>query len=730
MGEHITRRHLPHWYVPGAAHFVTFRLWGSLPRAFIEQMKHRRRLLLTQRPTEARCASGHRERVHRQLFTAYEEQLDAGGNVRHLNDPRVAALVRESLYHLHGRKYDLLAYSIMPNHVHVVILPYELPCPVDDSELTDGQIGEKLDRITPLADIMHSLKSFTAHKANQVLRRHGAFWQHESYDHWVRDDDELERVVEYTNANAVNAGLASRPHDHVWCSAHDRFLVDGDTSGWLTVGQASRLSYAALPPKPALEESKTKHSKGEESAMSDSTTGTRAGDSADRPDDCVAGADKRDACPTTLVHPRDEIMRTMERIYRYRMTTTSGGNLSIREAGGGIWITPARVDKGSLTRNDIVCVKRDGTVEGPHPASSEFPFHKAIYEARPDIRAIVHAHPVALVAFSICGQTPDTRLFHQAHFVCGRTGFAPYAVPGSEQLGANIAKTFAGGASGSGPDSVILANHGVVVGGSSLSHAFQRFEAFEFAGKTIIRGSRLGEVRYLTDAELDRAHNRSVALESSVLPPATAEEKELRRQLCAFLRRGCRQRLLISTEGSFSARVAGDDVSFLITPTQQDRESLDISDLVLVEGNRREAGKKASRAVFAHQAIYRKHPDVQAIVFAHPVNATAFSVTSAPFDARTIPESYVFLRDVRQVPYGVHFQNDGAIADFVSTSSPAAVLENDGVLVTGTSVLDAFDRLEVLESTAEAVIDAGAIGRVSAMSDAVISELREVFKID
>jgi len=423
-----------------------------------------------------------------------------------------------------------------------------------------------------------------------------------------------------------------------------------------------------------------------------------------------------------LIHPRDEIMQTMERIYRSRMTTTSGGNLSIREGNGDIWITPARVDKGSLTRNDIICAKADGSIEGPHPPSSEFPFHQAIYEARPDILAIVHAHPVALVAFSICGQTPDTRLFHQAHFVCGQTGFAPYAVPGSKQLGSNIAETFQ-----SGCDSVILENHGVVVGGTSPSHAFQRFEAFEFAGKTIIKGSQLGDVRYLTLSQLDQAHSRSVALEKFAPVPATSNERELRRQLCAFLRRGCRQRLLISTEGSFSARL--DDDSFLITPTQQDRELLDVSDFVLVRGNQREAGKKASRAVFAHQAIYRKHPHVQAVAFAHPVNATAFSVTDSTFDARTIPESYVFLRDVQRVPYGVQYKHGGSIADFVSEASPAAILENDGVLVTGSSVLDAFDRLEVLESTAEAVINARAIGEVAAMPDAVIRELREAFDI-
>lgn len=421
-----------------------------------------------------------------------------------------------------------------------------------------------------------------------------------------------------------------------------------------------------------------------------------------------------------FVHPRDEIMQTMERIYRSRMTTTSGGNLSIREAGGDIWITPARVDKGSLTRNDIIRVAPDGTVEGPHRPSSEFPFHQAVYDARPDILAVVHAHPVALVAFSICHQTPDTRLFHQAHSVCGRTGFAPYALPGSRQLGANIADAFRAGC-----DSVILENHGVVVGGESLAQAFQRFEAFEFAAKTLIKGRQLDQVRYLTDAQLEQAHNRKVALESFQPAPATAQEQELRRQLQLFLRRGCRQRLFISTEGSFSARLGED--AFLITPTQQDRELLDISSFVLVQDGRRERGKKASRAVFAHQAIYRKHPQIRAIVFAHPVNATAFSVTDSVFNTRTIPESYVFLRDVGRVPYGVQYQADGGIADFVGAAAPAAMLENDGVLVTGTSVLDAFDRLEVLESTAEAVINAHAIGRVSAMPEAVIAELRQAF---
>lgn len=423
-----------------------------------------------------------------------------------------------------------------------------------------------------------------------------------------------------------------------------------------------------------------------------------------------------------LLHPRDEIMRTMERIYHYRMTTTSGGNLSIREDNGDIWITPARIDKGSLPRQDIVRVAADGTVDGLHRPSSEFPFHRAIYNTRPDIKAIVHAHPVALVAFSISRQLPNTRLFHQARSVCGEVGFAPYALPGSERLAGHIAEAFQ-----AGWHCVILENHGVVVGGESLSQAYQRFETLEFSAKTIIKARLLGEVRYLNDEQLSHADLRKVDLQP-VSVSSSSGEKELRRQLCEFVRRGYRQRLLISTEGSFSARL--DQDSFLITPSQRDRSDLDIDDIVLVRGDTCEAGHRPSRATLAHQAIYRRHPGVRAIVFAHPVNATAFSVTNVSLDARTIPESYIFLRDVVRVPAGVQYQASGHIADYVSPKTPAALLENDGVLVVGTSILDTFDRLEVLETTAEAIINSRPIGMVSPMSDAVIDELRAAFLKD
>jgi L-fuculose-phosphate aldolase len=424
-----------------------------------------------------------------------------------------------------------------------------------------------------------------------------------------------------------------------------------------------------------------------------------------------------------LLHPRDEIMQTMERIYRYRMTTTSGGNLSIRDGDGGVWITPARIDKGSLRREDMVRVGADGAVDGLHRASSEYPFHRAIYQRRPDIGAIVHAHPVALVAFSICGRVPDTRLLHQARSVCGEVGFAPYALPGSDRLGENIAAAFA-----EGHHCVILENHGVVVGGENLQQAFQRFETLEFTAKTIIKARMLGEVRYLTDDQVALPRINVIpllAFDRTMDAPATNQEKELRRLLCDFVKRGYRQRLLISTEGSFSARL--DAESFLITPYRVDRNTVDLADVVLVRGGRAEAGKTPSRAAADHRAIYDRHPEINAIVNAYTVNATAFSVTGATFDSRTIPESYIFLREVERIPYGVQFGRPEELASRVSARRPIALLENDGVLVCGTNILDAFDRLEVMESTAEAIINGRQIGEVRPMGNDVIAELSKAF---
>jgi len=251
-GERFTRRNLPHWYKPGFAHFVTYRLAKAIPVAKLREWRDRRDSLLHRGLPADESQTAFRERLHKQFFAAYDNDLDTRCTRNWLTDDRVAAMVRENLYHQHGRKYQLLAWCVMPNHVHVVLQPLERTGSevnrVDDAgPEVSGRLaachyesssagGETVDRLGPLSTIMHSLKSYTANRANEILRRTGAFWQPESYDHWIRDLDELERVVQYVNQNPVVAGLCDSPLNWRYSSAHDRFVRDGSESGlvgWL-----------------------------------------------------------------------------------------------------------------------------------------------------------------------------------------------------------------------------------------------------------------------------------------------------------------------------------------------------------------------------------------------------------------------------------------------------------------------------------------------------------------
>ena len=327
-------------------------------------------------------------------------------------------------------------------------------------------------------------------------------------------------------------------------------------------------------------------------------------------------------------------------------------------------------------------------------------------------------------------QVPDTRVFPQARQVCGEVGFAPYALPGSKTLADKIAATFVAeskGAAGNStaPNCVVLENHGVVVGGTSLAQAFERFEALEFAAKTIIKAKHLGPIQHFSAAQLQLAAQRRIDLCPAVQNPPDTHERELRRQLCDFVRRGVQQRLLISTEGSFSGSIGRRCLS---------HHAVAARSLSLATGRhclcaRRNIGTRpiAEPRVAHSSSALSAQPEIGAILFAHPVNATAFSLTQQLLDARTIPESYIFLRDVVRLPYGPHYGSGPAVAAKLDMQQPAAVIDNDGVLVLGRSVLDAFDRLEVLESTAEALINAKLLGPLTAMSDQVLAELKGAF---
>ncbi len=425
-----------------------------------------------------------------------------------------------------------------------------------------------------------------------------------------------------------------------------------------------------------------------------------------------------------LLHPADQLVMIMARIYQYGMTTTSGGNLSIKDENGDIWITPSGIDKGTLTRADIMQVKPDGTVIGPHTPSVELPIHRDIYKIRPDLHAIVHAHPPVLVAFSLVRRVPDVTLIPNAALVCGKVALAKYGVPGSEQLGKNIAEKFAEGYS-----TVLMENHGVVCGAQDLYRAFMAFETLESSAKIELDALKLGQPRSLTQAQIEldstKAHPPLDAFEARLI---TSEERAGRRDMCTLIHRSYDQRLFTSTQGTFSMRLS--DGSLLITPYMKDRKYLEPEDIVRVKNGMGELGKTPSRSVLLHQRIYETHPEINSVIIAHPPAIMAFAITGAEFDSRLIPESYISLRNVGRLPYAASTLDLNGTAAMLTPKMPVIVVDNQCVIATGNSLLNAFDRLEVLEYSAAAMIAARDLGEVQLLSDAEIEEVNRAFHIE
>lgn len=197
------RRNLPHYQPEGATIFITFRLAGSIPMPTLLRLAEeyeRTMATLKRQPASAERD----EQIYleqRRAFGRWDAALDAlDGGPRWLEDPRIAQLLVESLHYRHGRVYDLHAFCIMPNHGHAVFTP----------------LAKQDGSFYSLAAIMHSLKRYTARQANLILGRTGAFWQHENYDHVVRDLAEFQRIVAYVLNNPVKAGLVREWQDWPW----------------------------------------------------------------------------------------------------------------------------------------------------------------------------------------------------------------------------------------------------------------------------------------------------------------------------------------------------------------------------------------------------------------------------------------------------------------------------------------------------------------------------------
>ena len=205
------RRNLPHLQPKGATFFVTFRLAGSLPETLVDQWRQERKWLAHLKQANPNHFARVELDFERTWFAKFESVLDGGScGPLWLKNEGIADQIAESLHYRDGTVYRLDAFSIMPNHSHVVFKP--LPC----SNVLSAGINQTDQNYYSLASIMQSLKGFTAHACNRLLQREGEFWAHESYDHYIRDQEEWDRVVAYVVNNPVKAGYVNEWQEWKW----------------------------------------------------------------------------------------------------------------------------------------------------------------------------------------------------------------------------------------------------------------------------------------------------------------------------------------------------------------------------------------------------------------------------------------------------------------------------------------------------------------------------------
>ena len=179
---------LPHWRQDGVVYFVTFRTADSMPAERVAQWTRERDAWLASHP-EPRDAATRAE--YARLFPQrWHQWLDEGHGACRLRDPGVLRVVEACLTHDDGQSYRLEEHIIMPNHVHALVVPN----------------GDKV-----LSDIVQAWKSVSAHRINKILQRRGTFWQKESFDHIVRNADQMERIRQYIRDNPTRKKVDAAP---------------------------------------------------------------------------------------------------------------------------------------------------------------------------------------------------------------------------------------------------------------------------------------------------------------------------------------------------------------------------------------------------------------------------------------------------------------------------------------------------------------------------------------
>lgn len=407
---------------------------------------------------------------------------------------------------------------------------------------------------------------------------------------------------------------------------------------------------------------------------------------------------------------KEQVLLAMQRVYANALTTTSGGNISAIDERGHIFITPSGIDKGSLTIDDIVEVLPDGTRIGKHAPSMELPFHSNIYRTCKDVKAIVHAHAPAAVAYACMNLSPDSSCARVYQDNLGEIAGSVYALPGSLQLGDIVMQQFK-----NGYRSVMMDNHGATVGAGDMQKALAQYETLDYLCRTLFHAKALGGAKKI-DKEIKLCKNTYPVKVFNI------DDEGVRQDMVGFIQRAYRGQLVGSNWGTFAVR---DNGGILFNAECDSPLDLCKEDIVRYSDGYLSANKPCKYLELIKK-IFDSHEEVQALFLSMPAASMGFAVAREQFDSRLIPESYIMLRDVVRLPYESMVDYD-KIANTLSIKAPALIIDNECVITIGKNITKAFDRLEVLDYSARSVIMAKAVADIKPIDQSQVDEINDTF---
>ncbi len=236
---------------------------------------------------------------------------------------------------------------------------------------------------------------------------------------------------------------------------------------------------------------------------------------------------------------RREICAAGRELRELGFLPAAAGNLSVRLSDGRILTTPSGAEKGELAPGDLIRLRADENPARGKPGarpngaarhvSSEIAMHLRIYELRPDVRAVCHAHPPVATGFAVAGRALDSATLGEAAILLGAVPLAPYGAPGTPELAESIAPFVARA------NAVLLANHGVVTVGEDLRTAVQRMEIVEHSARVLLVAELAGGAKLLTREQVralvaSRARYGLPPLPADAVPWVVAEDCESERR--------------------------------------------------------------------------------------------------------------------------------------------------------------------------------------------------------